>query len=320
MIENWETINRKTSNGEPFLFVIDYLCKQAIILDLPIDPNLLLIDFPIYKNITSSNIGKLPIKFDKEPILYKDYLQSFNPVIEHLKRGDSFLLNLTHRTKISSNLGLKMLFHASKAPYRLFIPGMFTVFSPETFIRIEDNMISSFPMKGTIDASIPNAETVIINDEKETDEHNTIVDLIRNDLNIVAKNVRVKRYRYIDKIETNGKTLLQVSSEITGELPENWKNNFGNILKSLLPAGSISGAPKPKTIEIIDKVEPVKRGFYTGVMGVFDGKNVDSAVMIRFISQTDEGLMYHSGGGITVNSNPESEYKELIDKVYVPNS
>ncbi|OGU77880.1 MAG: hypothetical protein A2279_07140 [Stygiobacter sp. RIFOXYA12_FULL_38_9] len=86
----------------------------------------------------------------------------------------------------------------------------------------------------------------------------------------------------------------------------------------MLPAGSISGAPKKKTVEIIQNAEKLERGYYTGVFGYYDGNNLDSAVMIRFIEQTAEGLVYRSGGGITFMSDVNSEYQELIDKVYVP--
>jgi len=106
-------------------------------------------------------------------------------------------------------------------------------------------------MKGTIDAAVENAVSIIINDKKELAEHYTIVDLIRNDLNMVAKKVRVDRFRYIDEIKTIRKNLLQVSSQISGELTPDWHNRIGDILFTLLPAGSISGAPKKKTVEII---------------------------------------------------------------------
>ena len=173
-------------------------------------------------------------------------------------------------------------------------------------------------MKGTIDATIENAEQVILNDPKETAEHNTIVDLIRNDLSMVAKNVRVEKFRYIEKIITTDKTLLQVSSKITGILEDDFQSRLGDIIFDLLPAGSVSGAPKKKTVEIIQGNENYNRGFYTGVFGYFDGSLLDSGVMIRFIEKTKNGLTYKSGGGITFMSNPESEYQELIDKVYVP--
>jgi para-aminobenzoate synthetase component 1 len=200
----------------------------------------------------------------------------------------------------------------------LLFENRFVVFSPECFVKIEDGIISSYPMKGTIDASIPSAEEIILNDEKEMAEHITIVDLIRNDLSIAARDVHVEKFRYLEKIETNSKNLLQVSSKIVGLLEPNYNERIGDIIFSMLPAGSISGAPKKKTVEIIQYAEQTKRGYYTGIFGYFDGRNLDSAVMIRFIEKTNKGLIYRSGGGITFMSNVNSEYQELIDKVYVP--
>ena len=113
-------------------------------------------------------------------------------------------------------------------------------------MRIENGFIYSYPMKGTIDASLPDARERILADRKEEAEHATIVDLIRNDLSQVASEVTVSRYRYIDELQTNRGRLLQVSSEIRGKLPENWKASLGDILFRLLPAGSITGAPKKK--------------------------------------------------------------------------
>jgi para-aminobenzoate synthetase component 1 len=135
---------------------------------------------------------------------------------------------------------------------------------------------------------------------------------------MVAKKVRVKRFRYIDKIITHESELLQVSSEITGELPKNYGENIGSIIMKLLPAGSICGAPKQKTLEIIKEAENDDRGYYTGIFGIFDGINLESAVMIRYLEQKDDKLIYRSGGGITALSNASDEYQELIDKVYVP--
>jgi para-aminobenzoate synthetase component 1 len=109
-----------------------------------------------------------------------------------------------------------------------------------------------------------------------------------------------------------------MSSEISGELPLNYYETLGDLIFKLLPAGSISGAPKKKTVEIIRQAEQYDRGFYTGIFGIFDGENLDSGVMIRFIEQTAEGLFYKSGGGITAKSNCSEEYQELIAKIYVP--
>jgi len=174
-------------------------------------------------------------------------------------------------------------------------------------------------MKGTIDASLPDAEEIIMNDYKESCEHNTIVDLIRNDLGMVSESVWVERFRYIEKIETNRNEILQVSSEIRGRLYEGNCKRLGDTIFSLLPAGSISGAPKPSTISIISEAEGEKRGFYTGICGYYDGRVLDSAVLIRYIERDESGkLFYRSGGGITVNSKCSDEYEELIEKIYLP--
>jgi len=173
-------------------------------------------------------------------------------------------------------------------------------------------------MKGTLDASLPSAVRQLMDDPKEAAEHATIVDLIRNDLSIVADRVSVSRYRYIDKLQTNRGTILQTSSEIQGTLPDNYRENLGHILFKLLPAGSITGAPKKKTMQIISEAETYERGFYTGVMGYFDGSSLDSAVMIRFVEQEGDRMYFKSGGGITCRSEVESEYHEMKQKVYVP--
>ena len=86
----------------------------------------------------------------------------------------------------------------------------------------------------------------------------------------------------------------------------------------MLPAGSISGAPKEKTVEIIQEVEGQPRGYYTGVFGIFDGASLDTAVMIRFIEQSDGEMFFRSGGGITTLSCADDEYQELLEKIYVP--
>lgn len=112
--------------------------------------------------------------------------------------------------------------------------------------------------------------------------------------------------------------MLQVSSEIAGSLGPGWKNRVGDIITSMLPAGSISGAPKKETLRIIKENEIDERGYYTGVYGIFNGKELDSAVMIRFIEQNDTEYVYRSGGGITFLSNATMEYEELIKKIYVP--
>lgn len=317
----FELMNRLGSEGEPFLFVIDFETNDPVVLSFSEAENQgIYFDCRGKTNIKSIPVQFLqPLIFEKTPIDYPTYLKAFDIVKKGLTFGNSYLLNLTFPTRIIINRSLKEIFHLSQAPYKLLFRDEFTVFSPESFVRINaEGVISSFPMKGTIDASLKDAAKQLLNDPKEMAEHHTIVDLIRNDLSIVAKGVNVRRFRYLDEIKTNQKHLLQVSSEIIGQLPEDWRKKIGNILQQLLPAGSISGAPKKKTIEIIRQAEIAGRGYYTGVFGVFDGSTLDSGVMIRFIEQKAGEMIFRSGGGITVNSKPEQEYCEMIDKVYVP--
>ena len=174
-------------------------------------------------------------------------------------------------------------------------------------------------MKGTINASEEIAKQKLLDSKKEFEEHNTIVDLIRNDLAIVSQNIQVKKYRYVERIETHRGAIYQTSSEICGELDENWQIEIGSLLSKLLPAGSISGAPKEKTMQIIQQAEGEKRGYYTGIFGYFDGESLESAVAIRYIEKNEQGeIQFRSGGGITSQSSLEEEYQEILEKVYVP--
>lgn len=306
---------------EAFFFMIDFEMKRPIVLSEKQAQH-----YPIwweinghrnYQTALNSQIRR-PIKLQKQPIPKYQYQTAFDLVQQEINHGNSYLLNLTFPTPIKINLSLEDIFKQSSAKYKLLINQDLVLFSPEIFIQIRDGKIASFPMKGTINANIPNAKELILADPKEKAEHCTIVDLIRNDLNLVASNVQVEQFRYIDYIKTAQKELLQISSKITGDLPENYHDHLGDILMRLLPAGSISGAPKKKTIEIIQKAEGQARGYYTGVFGYFDGVNLDSGVMIRYIERTKDQLLYRSGGGITASSICVKEYQELLDKVYVP--
>lgn len=312
------TMNQWGEEKIPFLFVIDFELEKPLIVRLDkIDPEELLYEINGVSNSrTGLPSGSYRPTFQKFPISKAQYEAKFMKVADWLAYGNSYLTNLTVKTEIKFDGTLRDLYTISRSRYKLWIKDQFLVFSPEIFVQIRNGKIFSYPMKGTIDARLPNAKDIILNDQKERAEHVTIVDLIRNDLSQVADNVSVRRFRYIDEIKTNGKSLLQTSSEICGDLPE--KYLLGDLMMSLLPAGSVSGAPKDKTLEIIRAAEQEKRGYYTGVFGYFNGTVLDSGVMIRYIEKKDEKYFYRSGGGITTQSVVDSEYQEMIDKVYVP--
>jgi len=310
----FEDINTLGKKKEPFLFISDFKAKNIEVIPLN-KLEELDIEFTIDENYSHK---KHPHHFNKEPVDFASYASKFEEVIEEIKAGNTYILNLTQATKIETDLSLKEIYNLANAHYKLRLRDEFVCFSPEKFIQIKGNQIHTFPMKGTIDVSIKNAQELILNNQKEMAEHIMIVDLLRNDLSIVAKNVTVEAFRYVQKIDAGEKELLQVSSHIKGDLEANWQNHLGDILQALLPAGSISGTPKKSTLEIIDKIENYERGFFSGVFGVFDGTTFDSGVMIRFVQKTTEGYIYKSGGGITIESDAKSEYDELLDKIYLP--
>jgi len=310
--------NEWGSKKIPFFFLIDFEKKRPVIFKLEdLKYKNVLINFPCFSNFTQK-ISSTPVVLDFNMMDKETYKKAFEKVLFHIKQGDSYLLNLTFPALITSNINLKEIFLQACSKYKIYFKEQFVGFSPETFIKINDNTIYSYPMKGTIDASLPNAKELLLSNKKELYEHYTIVDLIRNDLSKVANKVTVTKFRLVDKIVSAQGKLLQVSSEIQGKLDINWQRNIGNILDVLLPAGSISGAPKDKTIEIIRKNELDERGYYTGIYGVFDGQNLDSAVNIRFIEKNKNRYFYRSGGGLTALSELNNEYKELKQKIYVP--
>jgi len=310
-------INKLSKARTPFLFISsfdgEHIFTKALV-DLDDDIFYKLEDwrnYPVKKRTEE-------FTFSKSPVDFKIYKKTLDAVLEEIRSGNTYLLNLTFKTPVESNFTLKEIFTYARAKFKLYFKDQFICFSPERFVEITGDTIATYPMKGTIDANLPHAKKSILADEKEMAEHVMIVDLMRNDLGIIGSEVKVEKFRYVEKIKAGKKELLQVSSKITAKLPFDWKDNLGTLLKQILPAGSISGTPKKSTVNIINRVEDYDRGFYTGVFGVFDGETLRSGVMIRFIEQENDRLFYKSGGGITIDSNAKSEYEELIDKIYLP--
>ena len=311
-------MNRAGGEGRPFLFGFDFEFTRGFFIPDPLHQTEVRFNLRGVSN-ASDDGPEVPYAFERTPEPEATYAHRFDIVRAGLLRGDSFLTNLTVRTPIRTDLAPDAIYRRARALYKMYYPGAFVCFSPERFVRIDaDGTIASNPMKGTIDARLPDARERILSDPKETAEHNTIVDLIRNDLSMVAEGVHVRRFRYIDRLETSAGPILQVSSEIAGHLPDNWRQCVGDIIARLLPAGSVSGAPKDATVQLIRQAEDSPRGFYTGVFGLFDGHTLDSAVFIRFIDLTTDLFTYQSGGGITARSRMHDEYEEVIQKVYLP--
>ena len=308
-----ELLNTLGKKRVPTLFVINFDMSSYYITPLE------KLDKDVFYSIDKEpDTHHDKVAYSLKAVEFEKYKKAFNKVQEHIKAGNSYLLNLTFSSLLDIDANLKTIYNISDAKFKLYFKDRFVCFSPERFVNIKNNKIYTYPMKGTIDAKIPNAKEKILKNQKEMAEHVMVVDLLRNDLNMVSKKVKVEKFRYIDKIKAGERELLQVSSKISGELEKSWQKRLGTIITTLLPAGSITGTPKKKTVEIIKEIEDHDRGFFTGIFGVFDGKNLDSAVMIRYIEKKGEKLYYKSGGGITIDSIVEDEYNELKEKVYVP--
>lgn len=314
-----EKMSALAAAQRPFFFLVDFELQKPLICPLE-DAQSLGFEFEVkgFRNFDPQQRKPSPTPLSIAPVPKAVYTQAYQKVVDEIYQGNTFLLNLTFPSAIQTPLHLEDVFHWAKAPYKLLYQNHFVVYSPECFVKIKDGHIYSYPMKGTIDAQLPEAKKKLETDPKEINEHNTIVDLIRNDLSKVAKQVQVTRFRYLDKIKTQKNEIYHTSSEIKGKLSPDWKTQLPDILLGMLPAGSICGAPKAKTVSIIQEVEQGPRGYYTGIFGYFDGENLDSAVNIRYLEKKDGQLLYRSGGGITFLSDLESEYNELLEKIYVP--
>ncbi len=307
-------LNSLGKRRRPFLFISDFLAQNIEVIPLD-EISKHDIEFCIDENYIYKKHNRV---FQKKALDFESYKKKFDAVIEKIKSGETYLLNLTAPTPLKSEQSLKEIYECANAHYKLRYKDRFVCFSPEKFIQIKDSTIHTYPMKGTIDASIKDAKSKILHNEKEMAEHTMVVDLLRNDLSIVATNVKVEDFRYVKEIDSGEKKLLQVSSHISGYVGFDWHEKIGDILKSLLPAGSISGTPKKSTLEIIKSVEEYDRDYFSGIFGIYDGESFDSGVMIRFVQKTENGYIYKSGGGITLDSDVKLEYNELLDKVYLP--
>ena len=268
--------------------------------------------------IQNSNLFNKSNGLDKE--------QYFNLIYEiknHLEYGNVYQINQTYPLKFDFNgdpLNLYSQLSWKIKPRR----GMYLdignqkilSFSPEEFIKVDNGQISSFPMKGTRPEGNNESERLqyiseLANSEKDKAEHLMIVDLLRNDLGKICKfgTVKINNLYGIQTYET----VHHMVTEVYGEKKDS--TNFTKIINALFPGGSITGAPKEKAMEIIDKLEKYNRGIYTGAMGyIKPNGDMDFNISIRTMTIENNKATYPVGGGIVWDSIPNEEWKETKDK------
>ena len=245
-------------------------------------------------------------------------------VKEYIYAGDVFEVNLAQRFKCifsnknSTDLYLKLR-DSNPAPFSAYVNiGETTILSssPERFIKLENNKIEARPIKGTIKRSMLDFDDrklakTLQQSPKDRAENIMIVDLMRNDLSRVAipSSVSVDILCGLETY-TNVHHLVSV---ITAELKHN--HDSISLLQTCFPGGSITGAPKIRVMEIIDELEPQRRGPYCGSLGYIGGNgNLDLSILIRSIVIKGDNLTFHSGGAITLDSDPEQEWNETLLK------
>lgn len=242
---------------------------------------------------------------------------------EYIYEGDIFQVVLSQRFEVSFKGDKFMLFRALRmvnpSPYLFYLE--FNGFSligssPEVLVRVQHGKVQLLPIAGTrprgkdIEEDL-SLEEELKNDPKEVAEHIMLVDLGRNDLSRVCKagSVKLERNQVIERYSH----VMHIVSDVTGEL--NSDMSPVDALMKCFPAGTVSGAPKIRAMEIIDELEPTKRGPYAGAVGYFDfSGNMDTCIAIRTMVATDEKVYIQAGAGIVADSDPEKEFEETRNK------
>ena len=250
------------------------------------------------------------------------YEGAYSKIKEYILAGDFYQINLTQRLKGYSELSSQELFarlvRDNEAEHMAYIEGEgFDVLSasPERFIRIEDGLVKAAPVKGTVarGAGIDDelACEKLLSSEKEAAELNMITDLLRNDLGMVSEvgSVVVRKQRELLKCSKVWHTYSEIEGRLRSDLSEI------EALMTMLPGGSISGCPKKRACEVIDELELVCRGVYTGCVGyILPGGRLDFNIAIRTIVRKGNDLYLNVGGGIVMDSEGVAEYSECFKK------
>ncbi len=259
----------------------------------------------------------------KSNFSHDEYLEAVAAVREYILAGDIFQVNLSQRFEAPLSMSpyelyrrLRRLNPAPFAAYLGFDEVAVACSSPERFLKLEDDMVQTRPIKGTRrrgrtrdeDAALAHQ---LLSSEKDHAENVMIVDLERNDLGRICRygSVKVSELAILE----NYPTVFHLTSTVEGRLRKD--KDAIDLLKATFPGGSITGAPKVRAMQVIDELEPTRRGIYTGAIGYlgFDG-DMDLNIVIRTIVIRDGRASFQVGGGIVYDSQPEAEYQETLDK------
>ena len=277
--------------------------------------------------IKTGNYAQTPvpnIKSDFKAFFTKDeYCQMVTRAKNHIKEGDIFQVVLSNRYEADFEGSIfdtyRVLRTINPSPYMFYFSGSnleIAGASPETLVKLHNGKLFTYPLAGTrkrgeTDDEDTALEKELLNDEKELAEHNMLVDLGRNDLGKISKfgSVTVEKYLSILKFSH----VMHIGSTVTGNIRDD-KTGL-DAINAVLPAGTLSGAPKIRAMQIINEQEKNKRGIYGGAVGYLDFTgNMDTCIAIRIIYKRNKKVFVRSGAGIVADSIPESEYQECVNK------
>ena len=253
----------------------------------------------------------------------KKYCQMVEKAKKHIVDGDIFQIVLSNRLEAPFEGSLlntyRMLRTINPSPYMFYFSGMDVEVagaSPETLTKLQDGVLHTFPLAGTrprgkTEKEDKELEEELLQDEKELAEHNMLVDLGRNDLGKISKfgSVAVEKLHSIERYSH----VMHIGSTVRGLIRED--KDALDAIEAVLPAGTLSGAPKIRACQLIGELENNKRGIYGGAIGYIDFTgNMDTCIAIRIAYKKNGKVFVRSGAGIVADSVPEKEYQECLNK------
>ena len=262
--------------------------------------------------------GEITPLFDRE-----EFCSMVEKAKHHIREGDIFQIVLSNRLAAPFEGSLlntyRVLRTINPSPYMFYFSGTDVEVagaSPETLVRLENGVLHTFPLAGTrprgkTDEEDMELEKELLKDEKELAEHNMLVDLGRNDLGKISRfgTVQVEKFHSIERFSH----VMHIGSTVRGEIRDGC--DALDAVEAVLPAGTLSGAPKIRACQLIGELENNKRGIYGGAIGYIDFTgNMDTCIAIRIAYKKNGRVFVRSGAGIVADSVPEKEYQECINK------
>ena len=273
---------------------------------------------------TQVHPAPLQLKTPFAPLFQKDAFCAMVQRAKHyIHEGDIFQVVLSNRLEAEAEGSLfdayRVLRSINPSPYMFYFSSddiEIAGASPETLVKLQDGTLFTFPLAGTRPRGQTPEEDVrlereLLQDEKELAEHNMLVDLGRNDIGRISEfgTVKVEKYLSVERFSH----VMHIGSTVKGTIRQD--QNALDAIGAVLPAGTLSGAPKLRACEIIDELENNKRGIYGGAVGYIDFTgNMDTCIAIRMVYKKNSKVFVRSGAGIVADSVPESEYQECINK------